>query len=133
MRYLLDTHAVLWALFEPEKLSTSARHVIENTGNEVVISPLSFWEVSLKYSLGKLKLTGTEPQKLPALAEKSGFNILTLDAKILSTYHKLPRTDHKDPFDRMLVWFCIQENCFLVSKDSKLKAEYEASGLRCFW
>ena len=133
MRYLLDTHAVLWTLFEPENLSTSARRAIENTENEIVISVLSFWEISLKYSLGKLKLTGTEPEKLPVLAEKSGFNIAPLDAKILSTYHKLPRGEHKDPFDRMLVWFCIQEDLFLISKDGKLKAEYKASGLRCFW
>ena len=72
MRYLLDTHSFLWALFSPEKLSTWARKEIQDRENDVILSVVTFWEISLKYALGKLELPNTEPEELPEAAEEMG-------------------------------------------------------------
>ena len=58
MRFLLDTHSFLWAVFDPEKLSRSARKMIEDPANDVLVSVITFWEISLKYNLGRIALEG---------------------------------------------------------------------------
>ena len=55
MRFLLDTHSFLWTLFSPDKLSKRARTSILDPENEVFVTVVSFWEISLKYALGKSK------------------------------------------------------------------------------
>lgn len=132
MKYLLDTHTLLWALFSPKELSKSAREALLDSKNEICVSSISFWEISLKYNLGKLKLKGLSPEALPQWTEKSGFSVLELGAKEAATFHELPRTEHKDPFDRMLVWQSIQNKMPLVTKDASLKA-YQKLGLRTLW
>jgi PIN domain nuclease of toxin-antitoxin system len=64
MIYLLDTHYVLWSLFEPAKIADSARQILENETDIKLISGVNLWEISLKYSLGKLELGGTEPDEI---------------------------------------------------------------------
>ncbi len=54
---LLDTHAFLWAAIEPEKLSARIRKTIADPANEIYLSTISFWEIALKFSLGKLTLS----------------------------------------------------------------------------
>ena len=67
MKLLLDTHAFLWAAFSPRKLSARARSALIGLDNEVAVSSLSFWEISLKFSLGKIALEGCTPDELPAV------------------------------------------------------------------
>lgn len=131
-KYLLDTHTLLWTLFEPGKLSKRVRVLLEDPSQEAFISAISFWEISLKFGLGKLRLKGAAPEQLPALAVKSGFEILSLDEKLLSSYHKLHAGNHRDPFDRMIVWQCLQQNFILLSKDDRL-GEHKKAGLIAFW
>jgi PIN domain nuclease of toxin-antitoxin system len=52
--YLLDTHYVLWSLFEPDKIGVPVRQILENARDSKLISGVNLWEISLKYSLGKL-------------------------------------------------------------------------------
>lgn len=54
MIYLLDTHYVLWSLFEPDKIGVPVRQILENARDSKLISGVNLWEISLKYSLGKL-------------------------------------------------------------------------------
>ncbi|MBW2248724.1 MAG: hypothetical protein JRF62_16405 [Deltaproteobacteria bacterium] len=62
---LLDTNGFLWALFTPEKLSRNAIREIKSSENDVAVSVVvTFWEISLKYGLGKLKMTGVTPEEL---------------------------------------------------------------------
>ncbi len=70
MKYLLDTHTLLWVLFEDEKLSNKAKAAIKNLHNEIYVSMISYWEISLKYGLGKLTLQGITPDKLPEKAKE---------------------------------------------------------------
>ena len=104
MIYLLETHFMLWAIADSKKLSKKVKEVITNPENSIIVSVLSFWEVSLKSSLGKLEITGFEAEDLPEACLKVGFEIVALSAEDSSTYHKLKAIYHKDPFDRMLIW-----------------------------
>src|SRR3989344_1459233 len=123
MNYLLDTSTLLWSLFSPKQLSKKARIILLNKHNAIYVSAISFWEISLKYSLGKLDLPNVEPQELLNVSKQSGFQILSLKADIVASFHQLPRA-HKDPFDRMLVWQAIQSNYTLISKDKEMR-KYE--------
>jgi len=132
MNFLLDTHVFLWALFGNDQLSESAAQIIINPENSIFISVITFWEISLKYSAGKLSLHNISPDILPDYAEKSGFEILTVTPKEVATFDKLPKLKHKDPFDRLLIWQCIQHHISLISRDHEL-SEYEKFGLKITW
>jgi len=132
MNLLLDTHGFLWSLFTPEKLSKGALRQIKSTDNDVAVSGVTFWEISLKYALGKLELTGIEPDELPDFADQMNLEIVPLTAAEASSFHKLPRLTHKDPFDRIIIWQAIQRGMTLITKDRDFGA-YRNLGLRTFW
>ena len=132
MNILLDTHMFLWSLFTPDKLSKAVIREIKSPNNDVAVSVVTFWEISLKYALGKLELTGVEPEELPDFAAQMNLEILPITAAEASSFHKLPRLSHKDPFDRIIIWQAIQRKMTLVSKDRDFKA-YHKFGLRTFW
>jgi PIN domain nuclease of toxin-antitoxin system len=132
MKLLLDTHAFLWAVMAPEKLGRKARTAMESPGNEIFVSAITFWELSLKYSLGKLQLEGIAPDELPSAAEDAGFSLCTIEPQIAASFHQIPRIGHKDPFDRMLIWQAIQSDFTLLSKDSAMK-HYTELGLKVLW
>lgn len=132
MKLLLDTHSFLWALFAPDKLSKKARSAILSPENDVFVSVVTFWEISLKYALGKIKIKGLLPQDLPGAAREAFFEILRLEPEDAASFHALPRHAHKDPFDRLIIWQAIQRSCFLVSAD-RLFILYRDSGLKLLW
>ena len=128
MKYLIDTHIFLWSLFSPSKISKHAVQTIRKSENRIFVSTVTFWEISLKYSLNKLELKGITPSELPGLANQMNFEILTLNADEAASYYHLPRTPHRDPFDRMIIWQAIRKKMILISKDSKIPA-YQKFGL----
>ena len=132
MNILLDTHVFLWSLFTPDKLSKAVIREIKTPNNDVAVSVVTFWEISLKYALGKLELTGIKPEEIPDFAAQMNLEILPITAAEASTFHKLPRLSHKDPFDRIIIWQAIQRKMILVSKDRDFKT-YHKFGLRTFW
>lgn len=129
MTYLLDTHCMLWAIADTKKLSRGIKDILSNPDNRIVISTISFWEVSLKSAIGKLEITGFSPEDLPDTCIMVGFEIESLSAEDSSSYHKLKATYHKDPFDRMLIWQAIRNNYTLVSVDKNVK-KYTSEGLK---
>ena len=132
MNYLLDTHTFLWALFSPGKLSRSAAQNIKSPDNEVAVSVITFWEISLKYALGKLELKGIKPEELPDVAVETGISILAVSPSDAASFHQLPRLAHKDPFDRFLIWQAIRQKMVLISKDSEFE-NYRKFGLITHW
>ena len=132
MNYLLDTHALLWAIFEPDKISAEIQALIRDPRNEICVSTISFWEISLKYALGKLSLVNCQPEDLPGVAEEMGLAVIAPDAGECAAFWRLPRLTHKDPFDRMLVWLAMQRQLCLITKDGRLP-EYRELGLRTVW
>ncbi len=132
MNCLLDTHAFLWAAFSPDKLSAKAREAICSAENQVCISSVSFWEISLKYTLGKIELSNCSPADMPDIATQMGIEIIQLGATETASFYQLPKVAHKDPFDRMIIWQAIQQQRILVSKDANFP-EYRQFGLKVFW
>lgn len=133
MKLLLDTHALLWSLIDPDKLSMEARTAIADPGSQVVVSAVSFWEISIKAALGKLRLEGVSPEQLVDVAQQQGFDLLPLDPRLAASFSRLPADpQHRDPFDRMLVWQAISLGYTLVSRDRKITAS-PLPGLRVLW
>lgn len=129
--YLLDTHSFLWSILEPEKLGQQAIAVLENCDNNIIVSSITFWEISLKFSLGKLTL-GCKPEDLIKVADDMGFTKVTLTPEEAALFHQLPRLAHKDPFDRMLIWQAIANDLTLISVDSHFD-NYGQFGLKVIW
>ena len=132
MNYLLDTHTFLWAVFTPDKLGSTARTIIRDPAHPIYLSTISFWEISLKYALGKLELVGCVPDDLPEVALAMRLEFIFPEAAEAASFHRLPKLAHKDPFDRMLVWQAIHQGLCLVSKDSRF-ADYQPLGLHTIW
>jgi PIN domain nuclease of toxin-antitoxin system len=119
MRLLLDTHAVIWALTNPSELSQTARAAIANPRNEVFVSAVNAWELSIKYHLGKLPEAA---QILPVYhASLSKARFLEL---LISSEHTILagglNWNHRDPFDRLLVAQAQSEAMTLVTMDDAI-------------
>jgi PIN domain nuclease of toxin-antitoxin system len=130
--YLLDTHTFLWILFETKALSQNVRNIVESEENQIFVSSVTFWEIAIKVSLGKLSLFGCQPHDLPELSTKMGFSNLSLSPLEAANSFRLPRLAHKDPFDRMLIWQAISNQYCLISYDTAFSA-YEMHGLIRIW
>lgn len=127
MRYVVDTHIFLWLLFDPSKISKEKLEALQESKNLIFISSVSFWEISIKYGLGKLILNGCTPQELPDMAVRMGLEIMDVTVSELATSYNLPRL-HKDPFDRLRIHQCIGRKMTLVSEDGKFDG-YKEYGL----
>ncbi len=114
MRFLLDTHILLWWLGDEQKLSPQIRAVISNPENVIFVSAATVWEMSIKKSLGKLSMPNNLLEKL----KDNNFQVLDITAE-----HGLRVTDlplhHKDPFDRMLIAQSMIEGLTIITLDTK--------------
>ena len=102
MKILLDTCEFLWLVSGDAKLSTSVSAAVRDPNNQVFLSTVSFWEMSIKHSLGKLPLPQPPAQFIPLQREKHLVAPLALDEAAIAHLSGLPAL-HRDPFDRMLV------------------------------
>lgn len=116
MRALLDTHALLWWLFDDPKLSETAREVIKDPNNEILVSSASAWEIATKQRLGKLPEAGEAVQDLPQLLQKARFEVLPILLKHALLAGALTGP-HRDPFDRMLIAQARLEEVPVVTTD----------------
>jgi len=132
MDFLLDTHVLLWSFMSPNKLSSNVKRTFLDPNNTFQVSAISFWEVSLKYSLGSLDLKGINPDEFREYSLDAGFKLLDLSTEITSSFYLLPRYRNKDPFDRMLAWQAMNEKFTLISKDKGFD-DYQKEGLKRFW
>jgi PIN domain nuclease of toxin-antitoxin system len=132
MKYLLDTHTLLWTIGKSKNLSSNANKAIKNHENEIFVSAVSLWEISIKCRIGKLSIDGLELEELLDLIEKMEFELISLTPEESISYGKLDEPNHKDPFDRMLIWQAIQRKMVLISKDTKF-SQFEKYGLKLLW
>ena len=102
MRLLLDTHVLLWALSEPDRLSREAARAIRDPESEVFVSAATGWEIAIKQSLGKLDLPGPAAEWLPEALERTGIQEMPIRLADTLRTAALP-WHHRDPFDRLLV------------------------------
>jgi PIN domain nuclease of toxin-antitoxin system len=116
LKLLLDTHALLWALIAPARLSPTAADAIEDGANEIFVSVVSAWEIEIKRAKGRL------PISVPlqdALAEQR-FKTLPVTLPYVLAVESLPRR-HRDPFDRMLIAQAQLEGMTLVTSDREVR------------
>ena len=118
MRYILDTHIVIWAMVGSRKLSDAARSVLQDAENEFYVSTASVWEVAIKHS--------AKPDEIPVTAEQmirfcrdSGISELPITFVHSQKVASLPLY-HGDPFDRMLVAQALESGMRILSHDRKL-------------
>ena len=123
-KLLLDTQVFLWWLNDDQRLGNEAKELISNQNNEIFISAVSGWEISIKRRLGKLKA----PEYLNEIVEKAGFEHLPVTFLHGETAVGLPMY-HRDPFDRMLVAQAQVEGLILISSD-KLISRYEIKTIK---
>ena len=112
MRVLLDTHTLLWVLAGDERLSATARQIITDEANDILVSVVSAWEMAVKRALGKLR----SPHDLERVIAEAGFVqrlVLFGDCERLATLPPI----HRDPFDRMLLAQAQCEGLQLVTRD----------------
>jgi PIN domain nuclease of toxin-antitoxin system len=119
VRLLLDTHAMYWYIEGDPQLSATARTLIQDASNEILLSPASYWEIAIKVSLGKWMLNRTYEEFIDIAFNVYGFQVMpilpTHTARLIGLpYH------HKDPFDRLLVAQTLVESISIVSNDAAL-------------
>ena len=129
MRCLIDTHVLLWSLGKTSNLSAKTREILENA--DVLVSVVSWWELSIKFGLGKIELGKGTPEDLLKTTQEMNYVSLPLSESEVCSFHRLARI-HKDPFDRMLVWQAIKNDIPLVSGDNRL-SPYTSYGLQLIW
>ncbi len=117
MKFLLDTHTLLWFITGDSKLSSSARLLIEDTANDKFVSVVSLWEIAIKYGLGRLNLSDDFEKLFPHQLNINGFEQLAIENKHFYDFIRLPQ-HHSDPFDRLLIAQTISEKMSVISIDS---------------
>ncbi len=124
MKYLLDTHIILWALFDSKRLSEKARSIIENLDNTLYFSPVSLWEISIKHAKHPELMPATS-KRVKELIGEMGLIELPVRSRHGVDVALLPDV-HNDPFDRMLVTQARSDGLFLLSHDDKVAAYGES-------
>ena len=120
MRLLLDTHALLWFQAGDRRLSQTARRAIEADDAELLVSAASVWEMAIKASLGRLRLSDpVEAYMTKKIAQ--GYRMLPVSWAHAAKVEALP-WHHRDPFDRLLVAQAAEDGYTVVTRDSALDA-----------
>jgi PIN domain nuclease of toxin-antitoxin system len=118
---LVDTHLLLWAAGEPQRLPKKARRLLDDPDSQLWFSAVSLWEVAIKHGLGR-KDFRVDPRRLRRGLIDNGWRELTISSEHVVATLDLPPL-HKDPFDRMLVAQAQVEGLALVTSD-ELVARY---------
>jgi PIN domain nuclease of toxin-antitoxin system len=114
--YLIDTHCYLWFILDDKRLGKKARSTIE-ANSEIYLSIASLWEITIKSSLGKLKLNQDIEEILTTHVFQNDFTVLPIEPSHLSILHALPYI-HGDPFDRMMIAQAISLKIPVIGYDS---------------
>ena len=113
----MDTHILIWWYEENKSLTSVQKTVIGNGKNEIFLSVVNAWEMSIKIQKGTLQAKN----ELSTYFTEGDFHILPVALQHVMTVNSLPM-EHKDPFDRMLVAQALVEGCTLITSDKKLHA-----------
>jgi len=121
--YLIDTHVLLWWLFDDPKLCSISRRILKNTDYCIYVSSASAWEIATKYRLGKLPEVAALVANYESMLAKLGFVELAV-----STAHALRagqlEIEHRDPFDRMLMAQAELESIPIISYDHAFRLDF---------
>ena len=119
MKYILDTHALIWLIESSPKISSKIKKEMKNPSNLIFLSSVSLWEIAIKTGLGKLELKMPFIKLLKDL-KNTNINILQIENSYLTGLSVLPKI-HKDPFDRLIISTAIIENLTIVTADENIR------------
>lgn len=128
MKLLLDTNAILAVLGDAVTLHGKIERLLNDPENEKLVSVVSFWEMTIKVSLGKLQMQQPPDAVMEEFDQQKIATILPIQAGHLEKLRALP-SHHWDPFDRLLVAQVLSEGCAIISSDRKL----DAYGVERLW
>jgi PIN domain nuclease of toxin-antitoxin system len=123
LRLLLDSHALLWALYEPERLPLRVQQAIAEDRNELFVSLATVWELANKAAVHRLPLAGSSVEAMVERIEQLGVTFLSITQPNIVAAATLPH-HHADPFDRMLIAQAQAHSLHLLTKDTEI-AKYE--------
>ena len=127
-RALLDTHSFLWFISGSERLSRTARTLIEDPANPMLVRMASLREIAIKHGLGKLSLERPFVELIPEQLERQRIGVPGIEFPHLAEVARLP-LHHRDPFDRLIVAQARAEGLPVVGADDAL----DAYGVRRIW
>jgi PIN domain nuclease of toxin-antitoxin system len=128
VKLLLDTHALIWWMEDSPRLPGPARAVIADTGNTVLVSAASAWEITTKHRLGRLPMSDVVVRDLAAQVQAEGFAMMDISFRHACLAGSMAQ-DHRDPFDRMLIAQALAEGMALVSNE----AAFDGFGVTRVW
>ena len=124
MRYLLDTHVVIWFFDDVDRLAKGVYDKILDPTSECFVSIASAWEIAIKMGTGKLRFDGGVSEFFNAISD-NGFEILPVTREYLETLESLPLL-HRDPFDRLLISTALTEELTIITADDNIQ-RYEVA------
>jgi len=125
MNYLIDTHVLLWYIVGDKRISKRTQSIIESPTNIIFLSNASLWEIAIKTSIGKLKLSGNLIDLREFLLQK-GFKILEFDFDDLQVLQELPHYHH-DPFDRLIIAQAKAKLFRIITYDAQVERYFESN------
>ena len=128
MSYLLDTHTLLWAAFEPRKLSKPAVAAMQEPDAELLLSAASLWEIGILQSLGRIKLSSGIRALADLSASELGCEFLGIEPEHIDRLRTLP-FHHRDPFDRLLIAQALCLEASILGRDEA----FDAYGVERVW
>jgi PIN domain nuclease of toxin-antitoxin system len=128
LKVLLDTHALLWAIINPELLSRKAAKIIDDRAGIILVSAASAWEIATKVRLRKLHRAEAFEHDFLQVLDDRGYSLLSIDATTALRAGRFS-ADHGDPFDRILAAQSLQLDIPIISADAKL----DQFGVRRIW
>jgi len=117
VKAILDTHALIWAVDDPERMGTQARRILQDPSNERLFSSGSIWELAIKSGLGKLTLSRPFQNWIEQAVTDLQLTILPISIECAAAQSSLP-THHRDPLDRLLVAHALVESAAILSFDT---------------
>jgi len=121
VRVLLDTHTLLWLVEGDARLSQNGVDLLIDPENELLLSPATYWELAIKVSIGKYRLSDSLAAYIAEAIRLYQLTILPIEVRHAEAVSNLPH-HHKDPFDRMLIAQCVVEQIPVISSDEAFDA-----------
>jgi len=121
MKLLLDTHALLWFVWDHANLSENARNLMNDPDNELLLSTGTIWEIAIKVGLNKLTLAEPYEDFMNRAIADNDLTVLETSVRHAAVLTTLP-FHHRDPFDRMIIAQAIAEEIAIVSSDAAFDA-----------
>ncbi len=116
MKLLLDTHVLLWAVLEPQKLSPDLREALQDSGNALFVSAATAWEIATKWRIGKLQQAAVVVHNYAMALDGLAATEIPISGEV-ARRAGLWRVDHRDPFDRLLAAQAVTDGLILASGD----------------